>query len=194
MNRSELSNYIYSLIIGFIPFVSLKIDNVYFMLFSFVVSLVILLLFNYDSRILVLLGIFSLLLSAFFDRVNLGNLAWFYFVFGVLGIIIGDKISNKMENSRADIQNKIINSIKDDEEKKDEKVGRKRKGKRGRQVNQKKSGSFINTLSWVFIVLSLPFMFDIWYYAFAKGELHLDIIFIGAGLFALGYILNTIKS
>ncbi|AWR96703.1 hypothetical protein DFR86_03445 [Acidianus sulfidivorans JP7] len=190
MVKNLRKDLLYSILIGLLPFLSIRVHNDYLMLFSFILSLFILLLFNYEIRVLIVIGIFSLVSSAFFDRIVLGDFAYFYFVFGVIGIIISDKLRNKntnqLETGNIKEGNKIGNM----------KEGNKKVEGKGKQKFRIKLNriNYLEILSWIFVILSLPFMFDMWYFAFAKGSLHLDIVFIGAGLLLVGFIIKTLRT
>jgi len=100
MTRTSIKNYIYSFLLSIFPSFSFYLNSLDQLIF-FSVTLFLFIILGLDSRFFIILGIINLILSASFFSTSLGNVAYFYLLFGVIGIILqeplGIKISNKVQ-------------------------------------------------------------------------------------------------
>lgn len=169
--RSKFENWVYSVMIAGLPIFALKY-NIYVILAAFIFCFLILLLLNFEIRSFLILGIVSILMSMFFKVPYLEDLAYLYLLLGVIGIQVQQRVSKKERV---------------------EKVGKVKAEVKVRGDSKARAENIMAYASWTFFIVSLPFMFDVWYYAFAKGELKTFFLFIAFGLFALGFLLRTLE-
>lgn len=93
MAKKNVKNYVYSLLLSLLPSFSVYLSSFgQFLLFLFILILFVIL--RLDVRFFIILGIITLIFSALFLPV-LGNVAYFYLLFGVIGIIMREFLSSK---------------------------------------------------------------------------------------------------
>lgn len=177
--RSVFENWIYSIIIAGAPIFASRY-NAYAIIASLLFSFFLLLLLNFEIRSFLIMGIFCLLISLFFKAPVISDLGYFYLLLGVIGIKVEQKINKKTKISNE-------NTVKL------RKIKIKKKNSEIKSRSNVKKYNILNYLSWTFFIISLPFMFDVWYYAFFSGELKIFFVFMAFGFFALAFLLRTLQ-
>lgn len=160
---SRFEQWAFSIVIAGLPVFLLNL-NVYVAIASILAAFLALLYLRYEIRSFLVLGILYVAVTLFFNSPKLEELGYIYLLLGVVGI----KVEERLKREKVEMtQGKIISSIK------------------GKKI--------LTYLSWGFLILSLPFMLDVWYYAFFGSLLKNYFVVIAFGLFALGFLLRTLE-
>jgi glucan phosphoethanolaminetransferase (alkaline phosphatase superfamily) len=97
MAKKNVKNYIYLFLLSIFPSFSVYLSS-YDQLMFFLITLILFIILRFDFRFLIILGIINLIFSALFFFIPLGNIAYFYLLFGIIGIIIQDFLGSKLSN------------------------------------------------------------------------------------------------
>lgn len=97
MAKKNVKNYIYSFLLSIFPSFSVYLSS-YDQIMFFLITLILFIILRFDFRFLIILGIINLIFSALFFSIPLGNIAYFYLLFGIIGIIIQDFLGSKLFN------------------------------------------------------------------------------------------------
>ncbi len=101
MAKKDVNKYAYALILSILLIFTVYTNSTDQVILFFI-FLILFILFKLDSRLFIIMGIITLVFSSLLFYIPLGNVAYFYLLFGVIGIIIQDFLSSRASTNMND--------------------------------------------------------------------------------------------